>query len=109
MTDEEIIESLTAVQGIGRWTAEMFLMFILNRPDVLPVDDLGLRSAAKRFFRLKQSPTAAQLKELGESWRPYRTIASWYLWRAADRNFAKAERKTRAKPRGKLKTNKHSA
>lgn len=84
MADEEIIESLTAVQGIGRWTAEMFLMFILNRPDVLPVDDLGLRSAAKRFFRLKQNPTAAELKDLGERWRPYRTIASWYLWRAMD-------------------------
>lgn len=84
LTDDQIIEALTAVKGIGRWTAEMFLIFVLNRPDVLPVDDLGLQRAAKSAYRLKHSPSPKELLKLGEKWRPYRTIASWYLWRAAD-------------------------
>jgi DNA-3-methyladenine glycosylase II len=82
--DEEIIEKLTAVKGIGRWTAEMFLMFVLNRPDVLPVDDLGLQRAAKSAYGLKHFPKAKEFTKLAEPWRPYRTIASWYLWHAAD-------------------------
>jgi DNA-3-methyladenine glycosylase II len=81
MTDEQIIESLVQVKGIGRWTAEMFLIFVLNRPDVLPVDDLGLREGAKRFYRLSERPRAAELTALGERWRPWRTVATWYLWR----------------------------
>jgi DNA-3-methyladenine glycosylase II len=84
MSDEEIIEALTAVNGIGRWTAEMFLMFVLNRPDVLAVDDLGLQRAIKEAYRLRQWPKKGKMLKLGEAWRPYRTIASWYLWRAAD-------------------------
>lgn len=84
LTDEEIIAALTAVNGIGRWTAEMFLMFVLNRPDVLPVDDLGLQRAVKQAYQLKQWPKKTKLLKLGQAWRPYRTIASWYLWRAAD-------------------------
>jgi DNA-3-methyladenine glycosylase II len=84
LSDQEVIDALTAVKGIGRWTAEMFLIFVLNRPDVLPVDDLGLQRAVKSAYRLKRWPKAKQLARLGESWRPYRTIASWYLWRAAD-------------------------
>jgi 3-methyladenine DNA glycosylase/8-oxoguanine DNA glycosylase len=79
-----VIEALTAVHGIGRWTAEMFLMFVLNRPDVLPVDDLGLQRAVKLAYRLKRWPKKTKLTKLGEAWRPYRTIASWYLWHAAD-------------------------
>jgi DNA-3-methyladenine glycosylase II len=84
LTDDEVIEALTAVHGIGRWTAEMFLMFVLNRPDVLPVDDLGLQRAVKLAYRLKRWPKKTKLTKLGEAWRPYRTIASWYLWHAAD-------------------------
>jgi len=80
MTDDEIIADLTRVRGIGRWTAEMFLMFNLQRPDVLPVDDLGLRNAATKEYGLPQPVTAKLLREMGERWRPYRTAASWYLW-----------------------------
>jgi len=83
MDDEEIITELTRVKGIGRWTAEMFLMFNLRRPDVLPVDDLGFRTAAMKAYRMRQLPTAKQLKKLGERWRPYRSVAVWYLWQMA--------------------------
>ena len=81
MPDEAVIQSLTQVHGIGRWTAEMFLMFVLNRPDLLPVDDLGLRNNAQRAYALSTPVTAKALTALGEGWRPYRTVASWYLWR----------------------------
>lgn len=81
MSDADIIASLTQVNGIGRWTAEMFLMFVLNRPDLLPVDDLGLREGVKVAYGLKERPGAKSLTDLGERWRPYRTIATWYLWR----------------------------
>jgi DNA-3-methyladenine glycosylase II len=84
MSDEEVIESLTAVHGIGRWTAEMFLIFVLNRPDVLPVDDLGLQKAVKSAYRLKHLPKKPELTKIAEPWKPYRSIATWYLWRAAD-------------------------
>jgi DNA-3-methyladenine glycosylase II len=82
--DQEVIDALTAVKGIGRWTAEMFLIFVLNRPDVLPVDDLGLQRAIKSAYRLERRPKAEEITRLGELWRPYRTVAAWYLWRAAD-------------------------
>jgi len=81
MTDEQIIDSLTQVHGIGRWTAEMFLIFVLNRPDLLPVDDLGLRAAVQRAYGLRERPAKAELVEMAEPWRPYRSIATWYLWR----------------------------
>lgn len=81
MSDEQIIESLTRVNGVGRWTAEMFLIFVLNRPDVLPVDDLGVREGAKVAYGLDARPGAKALTELGERWRPHRTVATWYLWR----------------------------
>lgn len=82
MDDEEIIADLTRVMGIGRWTAEMFLMFNLGRPDVLPVDDLGVRNAVFKAYRMKQPPTPKALRELGERWRPYRSVAVWYLWQS---------------------------
>jgi DNA-3-methyladenine glycosylase II len=82
MTDDEIIVQLTRVRGIGRWTAEMFLMFNLGRPDVLAVDDLGLRNAATREYGLAAPISAKELRELGERWRPYRTAAAWYLWQS---------------------------
>jgi DNA-3-methyladenine glycosylase II len=79
--DETVIESLTRVKGIGRWTAEMFLMFNLNRPDVLPVDDLGIREAVRQLYALQHRPKADELRAIAEPWRPWRTIACWYLWR----------------------------
>jgi DNA-3-methyladenine glycosylase II len=81
MSDEEVIEALVAVKGVGRWTAEMFLMFVLNRPDVLPVDDLGLREGVREIYELPVRPTPKEVIELGEQWRPYRSIATWYVWR----------------------------
>jgi DNA-3-methyladenine glycosylase II len=81
MEDDAIVESLTQVKGIGRWTVEMFLIFCLNRPDVFPVDDLGVRKSAQEAYGLTALPTKKELLELGEKWRPWRTIATWYLWR----------------------------
>ena len=82
--DAELIERLVTVRGIGRWSAEMFLMFRLGRPDVLPVDDYSLRKAYAKAFRKRAMPSARTLERAGEKWRPYRTVASWYLWRALD-------------------------
>lgn len=81
MEDEAIIEALTAVNGVGRWTAEMFLIFVLNRQDVLPVDDLGLREGVKDIFQLSTRPAPKDVHALCEHWRPYRSIATWYVWR----------------------------
>lgn len=83
MTDEQIIESLLPIKGVGRWTAEMFLIFVLNRPDLLPVDDLGIRKSAQSAYRLAALPDAETLLALAAPWRPWRTIATWYLWRGA--------------------------
>ena len=80
MPDEAVIAALTEVKGIGRWTAEMFLMFRLLRPDVLPVGDLGIGKAVQRAYRLRTFPSPTRLLRLGESWRPYRSVACWYLW-----------------------------
>jgi DNA-3-methyladenine glycosylase II len=82
MEDEEVITELTRVRGIGRWTAEMFLMFNLHRPDVLAVGDLGLRSAATKEYATASPVTEKMLREMGEIWRPYRSAASWYLWQS---------------------------
>lgn len=84
MDDEAIIERLTEVRGIGRWTAEMFLMFRLGRPDVLPLDDYGLRKGFAIAFRKGKLPDRGDLEKRGARWKPYRTAASWYLWRAAE-------------------------
>ena len=87
MDDEEIIAATTRVVGIGRWTAEMLLIFCLERPDVWPVDDLGLRKAAQAFFQLPEPPPPKTLLPLGDPWRPFRTYASWYLWRSLEGPF----------------------
>jgi DNA-3-methyladenine glycosylase II len=84
LTDEAVIVTLTAVKGIGRWTAEMFLMFRLHRPDVLPVGDLGIVKAVQRAYRLRKVPTPERLTRIGEPWRPYRSVACWYLWAILD-------------------------
>ncbi|HTN81589.1 MAG TPA: hypothetical protein VMK16_18095 [Acidimicrobiales bacterium] len=83
MDDDDIVDHLTAVRGIGRWTAHMFLIFRLGRPDVLPVDDYGVRRAFGLVYRC-ETPTAKELAAHGEPWAPYRTVASWYLWRALE-------------------------
>ena len=80
MPDEDVIGVLTQVKGIGRWTAEMFLMFRLHRPDVLPVDDLGIVKAVQRAYGMRTLPSPKRLTRLGEAWRPYRSVACWYLW-----------------------------
>ena len=80
LPDEAVIERLTAVKGFGRWTAEMFLMFRLHRPDVLPAGDLGIVNAIQRLYKLRKRPDAKRVLAMGEVWRPYRSVASWYLW-----------------------------
>lgn len=82
MQDEEIINQLTRVKGIGRWTAEMFLIFCLARKDILPVTDLGLRNAMKRTYLLEELPKLNRMIEIANPWRPYRSIATWYLWKS---------------------------
>ncbi len=85
LEDEAIVERLVEVRGIGRWTVEMLLIFQLGRPDVLPVDDFGVRNGFRIAYRKRAMPTPAQVRRYGERWKPYRTAAAWYLWRAADR------------------------
>jgi DNA-3-methyladenine glycosylase II len=80
--DEEVIAKITAVKGLGRWSAEMFLMFRLNRPDILPVGDLGIVKGMQRLFGMKRRPSERTMVRLAEPWKPYRSIASWYVWRA---------------------------
>jgi DNA-3-methyladenine glycosylase II len=90
LDDEDVIAALTKVKGIGRWTAEMFLMFRLHRPDVLPVGDLGILTAVQRAYRLRKRPTPDRLRRLGDAWKPYRSIACWYLWQSLDQRPAAA-------------------
>ena len=84
LSDEALIERLSAVHGVGRWTVEMLLIFTLGRPDVLPVDDFGVREGYRRIHGLEVQPKPRALGELGVAWAPYRSTAAWYLWRAAD-------------------------
>ena len=84
MSDDEVIEALTAVKGIGVWTAQMFLMFQLGRPDVLPVLDLGIRNAFRRAYRLRKPPTDKRMRGIAKAWEPYRSVASWYLWQSLE-------------------------
>lgn len=84
MSDEEIVERLTEVRGIGRWTVEMLLMFRLGRADVLPIGDYGVRKGFMLAYGLKEMPKPKDLETYGERWRPYRSVASWYMWRAVE-------------------------
>lgn len=84
LDDAPLIDRLTDIRGIGRWTVEMFLMFHLGRPDVLPVDDLGVRKGFQNAYRKRELPTPKALAAFGERWAPHRTLAAFYLWRAAD-------------------------
>ena len=85
MSDEELVERLTSVRGIGAWTVEMFLIFTLGRPDVLPIHDLGVKKGWAVTYGKKHMPKPKELLAFGEQWRPYRTIASWYMWRAFEK------------------------
>jgi DNA-3-methyladenine glycosylase II len=84
LPDEDVIDELTTLRGIGRWTAEMFLIFRLHRPDVLPLDDLGILKSVQRLYGFKRLPAARTVERLGRQWQPYRSVASWYLWAALD-------------------------
>jgi DNA-3-methyladenine glycosylase II len=84
LDDESIIRLLTQVKGIGRWTVQMLLIFRMHRWDVLPVDDLGIRSGIRRVYQLDELPDKKTVEQLGQAWKPYRTIASWYLWRSLE-------------------------
>ncbi|MDH3212654.1 MAG: DNA-3-methyladenine glycosylase 2 family protein [Myxococcales bacterium] len=84
MGDDEVVAALTRIKGIGDWTAHMILMFSLGSPDVLPVGDYGVRKGARHLYGLPALPKRVELEALGECWRPYRSVASWYLWRSVD-------------------------
>ena len=84
MGNDEVIRQLTGVHGIGRWTAEMFLIFSLNRPNVLPIGDLGLQLALKKLYRMRQLPTVKRMRALGRKWNPLETVGTWYAWRVQD-------------------------
>ncbi len=84
MSDEDIIEELVAIRGIGRWTAEMFLMFHLLRPDVLPLDDLGLRRGISRCYFSGEAVSRSELREVASAWQPWRSVGTWYIWRSLD-------------------------
>lgn len=95
LADDDVITALTRVKGIGRWTAHMFLMFRLGRPDVLPDLDLGIRKAIQLAYRLRRMPNSDRVLTIGAAWAPHRTIASWYLWRSLEQPAARATGKKR--------------
>ncbi len=104
MSDEELVERLVSVRGIGAWTVEMFLIFRLGRPDVLPIHDLGVKKGWSVTYGKKRMPKPKELLAFGERWRPYRTLASWYMWRAFERAGYKTTNKIgKAKARKRLK------
>jgi len=84
MEDNEVIRRLTEVKGVGVWTAHMFLIFALQRMDILPTGDLGIRVAMQKLYELPQMPRAREMEKIAEKWRPYRTVAAWYLWRSQE-------------------------
>lgn len=104
LSDEELVERLITVRGIGAWTVEMFLIFRLGRPDVLPIHDLGVKKGWSVAYGKKHMPKPKELLKFGERWRPYRTVASWYMWRAFERAGYKVTHKIRRKrPRKRRK------
>ena len=106
MSDQELVERLISVRGIGAWTVEMFLIFRLGRPDVLPIHDYGVQKGCALTYRKKNIPKPKELLKFGERWRPYRTVASWYMWRAvslAGSAARKIQKPKPLKPRAKAK------
>jgi DNA-3-methyladenine glycosylase II len=108
LTDDELVKRLTSVRGIGAWTVEMFLIFRLGRPDVLPIHDLGVKKGWSITYGRRHMPTPKQLLAFGERWRPYRTVASWYMWRACHQAGYAGMRKIR-KAKVKLRRKKRSS
>jgi DNA-3-methyladenine glycosylase II len=106
MKEEEIHERLVQVRGIGEWSVQMFLMFRLGRPDVLPIRDLGIQKGFQHVYGLADTPKPQAILEHGERWRPYRSIASWYLWRAVDQKNAQKKTKKSAAKKTKKKARK---
>src|SRR5205814_2148145 len=108
LDDELVIERLTSVKGFGRWTAEMFLMFRLHRPDCLPAGDLGIVVAIQRLYGLRKRPDPKRILTLGEAWRPYRSVASWYLWQSLKNEpsptAAKSSRRSQSASRARKTT-----
>jgi DNA-3-methyladenine glycosylase II len=88
MNDDEVIATLTRVKGVGVWTAHMFLIFALQRPDILPVGDLGVRTAMRKAYRMRALPKPARMEKIARAWRPWCSVASWYLWRSLDNEAA---------------------
>src|SRR6184192_2729107 len=84
MSDDDVIEHLTQVKGVGVWTAHMFLMFALRRPNVLPTGDFGVRMAMKKYYKKRKLPKPAQMEKIAKAWEPYRSVACWYLWKSLD-------------------------
>ncbi len=84
LEDDEVLRHLTSIKGVGKWTAQMFLMFRLGRPDILPEGDLGIQKGIQKAYRLRKLPPPARVLSIGAKWAPYRTVASWYLWRSID-------------------------
>jgi DNA-3-methyladenine glycosylase II len=109
MSDEELVERLVSVRGIGAWTVEMFLIFRLGRPDVLPIHDLGVKKGWSVTYGKKHMPRPKELLAFGERWRPYRTVASWYMWRAFERAGAKITNKIQPAPVAKSRKRKSTA
>ena len=113
LSDEELVERLISVRGIGAWTVEMFLIFRLGRPDVLPIHDLGVQKGWSVAYSKKHKPSPKELLAFGERWRPYRTVASWYMWRAFQRagyaatNKIKPKKPKRRKPASRKTLAKH--
>jgi DNA-3-methyladenine glycosylase II len=101
LSDEELVKRLVSVRGIGAWTVEMFLIFRLGRPDVLPIHDLGVKKGWSVVYGKKHMPTPKELLEFGERWRPYRTVASWYMWRAFEKAGYAFTNKIRARKQRK--------
>src|SRR5436305_7591454 len=99
MSDEEIIVALTDIKGVGVWTAHMFLIFALRRPNVLPVGDFGVRSAIQKAYRKRKLPTAKEIEKLAKNWHPYCSFASWYLWRSLDLPVEKMAAKNGTRPK----------
>jgi len=106
MSDQELVDRLISVRGVGAWTVEMFLIFRLGRPDVLPIHDYGVQKGFAITYGKKAIPKPRELAKFGERWRPYRTVASWYMWRAIDHAGKSARKITKSSPLPKMKTTK---
>lgn len=104
MADEEIIERISQVRGIGRWTVEMLLLFRLGRPNVLPVDDYGVRKGMQRLYKMRELPNKVAMQKRARKWEPWCSVASWYMWRCAELPGAKRTRKKPAAPKKKSAT-----